>query len=120
VGALPKSYSNGFALVSQLIGDRYVTPPGLLFDTNAIWLAFSGGNVTAQSNLLTVLPGLKTTPTNGVTFSVTASTGLFKGAAKFAEFKKATRYQGAVLPDLGLGGGYFAGTNQFGRVQVNR
>lgn len=118
-GPLPKLYTNGFSLASAAVGSTYTPPVGGIFDTNFAWVIFSGADLENPSaNPVNLVAGGRVTNagTNTLTLSVVPSTGLFKGTVKLPEVTKPIRYQGAVLRGAGLGGGYFAGTNEIGNV----
>jgi hypothetical protein len=118
-GPLPKQYTNGFVLASEPVGSIYTPPIGTVFDTNFAWVIFTGGDLENPSaNPVNLADGGRVTNagTNTLALAIVPATGLFKGTVKFPEVLKPVRFQGAVLRGVGLGGGYFAGTNEIGHV----
>jgi hypothetical protein len=123
VSAADKYYTNGFQAMGDLLGSRYVKPASgetILAWTNGTWFA-EGGNLSQPlqnevhwaNNRLTAAAS-----TNKLTISVVPSSGLFSGSFVHPDMKKSTAFKGAFLQDLGVGRGWFLGTNQSGRMMI--
>ena len=118
-GRVPKYYTNGFTLASSVAGSIYTPPVGGILETNAARVILRGGNLPEPStNAVTLAAAgrvINAGP-NALTFTLAPTTGLFKGTVKVPGVTRSIPFQGAVLRGLGLGGGYFLGTNEVGNV----
>jgi hypothetical protein len=126
-GLKGKFYTNGFTESVQMLGARYARPgPGshVLNWTNGV-LLLDGGNLPATisnavqcvSNKWVVLNN-----THQVRLTNDLARGVFGGTFVHPVTRRATPFSGAYLqlgsPDLGWGGGWFAGTNETGFVEL--
>ena len=127
--ALPmaKYYPAGFLHPNSqtLNGSRYLPPVGL---TNRI-LSFTNGLVilngnnlsSAFTNAIILGPGSRVTNAspNKLSVSFTLPTGLFQGTFSPAGSTQTVSFSGAVLQKTTNASGYFLGTNQSGRVEID-
>ena len=116
---MPKYYTNGFTLASSVAGSIYAPPVGGILETNAARVILRGGNLPEPSTNAVTLAAAGRVINAGpsaLTFTLTPATGLFKGTVKVPGVARSIPFQGAVLRGLGLGGGYFLGTNEVGNV----
>jgi len=114
-----KLYPAGFARGSQAAGSVYRFTNGvpvLDFSTGQLWLA--NGNLAGSfTNQITLDSASKITSTNAtLKVTVSTSTGSIKGSVADPSTGKSIPFAGVVLQQQGLGGGFFVGTNQTGRV----
>lgn len=115
-------YPAGFTNVTEATGSSYVFTKGvpvLNFSTGI--LEVSNGNL---SN--TFIEGIaldsnsKVTSTNAsVKMTITTTSGLFKGTVADPVSGRTLSFNGVVLQQQNLGGGFFLGTNQVGRVAIH-
>jgi hypothetical protein len=117
---VPRIYTNGFAFSPAMQGSIY-TPPGTnrVFDLDTAFVGFSAGDLPEPfTNTVALGPNSRVTHSspNNLAMTVTPATGVFAGKATPPGAKRALRFKGAILQRQGMGGGFFPGTNQFGRV----
>jgi hypothetical protein len=119
-------YPAGFTNQSTLTGSRYLAPtnstePVLNMTTGVVIL--TGGNLS-QAWTNDVVLGAKNRVTNAspnqLSVSLSTGTGLFKGKFLDTNVLRTANFGGAVLQKSTNGFGYFLGTNQSGRVLLER
>jgi hypothetical protein len=113
-----KFYSNGFTLITQCSGAGYAPTniPAILNSSNAS-LSLAGADLDVSiTNQLTINSRNRVTVQNGstVTLSYSQSTGAFRGTSTVTGTKRKLPFSGVMREDLGLGLGFFLGTNQSG------
>ena len=127
--ALPtaKYYPAGFLHPNSqtLSGSRYLPPVGLtnriLTFTNGL-VILNGNNLsTALTNAIILGPGSRVTNAgpNKLSVSFALPTGLFQGTFSTAGSTQIVSFSGAVLQKSTNALGFFLGTNQSGRVEIN-
>jgi hypothetical protein len=121
-GASGKFYPGGFTNFSEATGSIYLFTNGvpvLNFTNGDGQVAFSNGNLTSSfTNGITLSAANKITSTNTLTMAITTSSGLFKCTAVNPVTGKPIAGNGVVLQKQTIGGGFFLGTNQTGRVSL--
>ena len=116
-------YPNGFTNLVVAAGSRYTPPVGLTNRviplTNGV-VSLDGGNLGALlTNRIILSPAnqiIDSSLSNKLSLSLTVSNGVFKGSVTPAGTTRHLPIQGAIFQDLGVGYGFFLGTNQSGRV----
>lgn len=114
-------YAAGFTNQTELIGSSY-SPPATKTDRVVAMadgvVVLSGGELNNSiTDYVIVSQNNKVTSTNaGFTFAFTLSSGLFKGTLLNPATAKKISFAGALLQNSDSGSGYFALTNQSGRV----
>ena len=119
-------YPGGFASESAMLGSRYTRPIGvtnhILALTNAQVL-LTGGNLQ-QPLTNDAIVGLNSKVTNtgpaNLSLSFSLSSGLLSGKFTPTSSIASTSFKGAVLQKANFASGYFLGTNESGRVTVDR
>lgn len=123
--ATAKYYSNGFALAKEFTGARYrpsTNELDRLLPFSSGKVEFSAGNLAAPFENLVGVSSSGTVSNKGdyrMTFTLSRSTGLFRGTVTPPEAARSVPFKGAVHRRLGIGSGYFLGTNQSGRVLLS-
>ena len=121
-------YRNGFETGSDAYGSRYIAPIGatnrILAMTNA-WLALTGGNLPPPLfHVSEVILGRSSRVTNAspnrlsVTFNL--ANGLFTGTYTPAGFTRVSALRGVALQKTNIASGFFFGTNEVGRVWLEK
>jgi len=115
-------YPGGFTNITEAAGSSYVFTKGvpvLNFSTGI--LAVSNGNLSNSFiEGIALDSNSKVTSTNSsVKITITTSTGLFKGSVTDPVSSKTVSFNGVVLQSQNLGGGFFLGTTQTGRVVIS-
>jgi hypothetical protein len=119
-GPAPKPYTDGFVLSSALEGSIYT--PSLtqrIFNLDTALVEFTDGDLIGSfTNTVILGPNNRVTNAspNPLTLAVAPATGVFTGKATPPGATKGLLFKGAILQRQGWGGGFFPGTNQFGRV----
>ncbi len=120
-----KYYSNGFALSKDFSGARYrpsTNETDRLLPFISGHLKFSGVNlIPAFENAVEVGAGgtVANQGTNRMTFTLSRSTGLFRGTVTPPDADRSMPFKGAIHRGLGIGSGHFFGTDQSGRVELS-
>ena len=120
--AKTKCYAQGFLLMTDVWGSRYVRPPkgSPVLSFTDMDVVLSGGGLTAAiTNHVVLGPGNKVTSADNKTkLSFASNSGSFRGSVPNpAGGKSGTiSFTGVVLTDAGEGHGYFLGTDQSGQV----
>jgi hypothetical protein len=124
-GLLARNYPGGFTNEVSISGAIY-TPPGpgrrLAGWTNGAGSAlFSGGGLTSSffdNFTMDSHNKASSAPTNKLTLSINASSGLFSGTTLNPETGKSIPFQGIFLlwDNAFLGGGFFSNTNASGEI----
>jgi hypothetical protein len=118
-------YPAGFTGPVAAFGSRYLPPSAtnsVLSWTNGLF-ELSGGNLSSPLvNSITLNSSGKLTadsgPIENLTFSLNKNTGVFKGRFRDPQSGISRNYFGVVVQLDELGGGYFLGVNQGGRVRL--
>lgn len=121
--AVPSSklYPAGFAFPVEAVGSRYTAPAAgerVLPQPSAV-LVFSGGDLpeSVQCEIQLGTDNKVTNlSTNKLAVTITPGAGLFSGSLAHPATGKAISFKGALLENVGSGGGHFLGTNASGRV----
>jgi hypothetical protein len=123
------TYPSGFTNNTMpVLGSRY-SPPANDATTNAIAITngtftIGGGNLPiglARNVLITNKNKVIITPTNNfVELKLTPKTGLIKGSFVPSYTNSPVPFYGALLQQQRIGGGYFIGTNQAGKVLLQK
>jgi hypothetical protein len=114
-------YADGFTNETEIAGSRFVPPTAgnqVVALSDAI-VGFVGGNLTTDfTNSVTLGADSKIVNhgANKLVLSISKSSGLFTGSVTPPDATASVPYKGAVLQKSKLGGGFFLGTNQAGRV----
>jgi hypothetical protein len=126
-GLKGKFYTNGFTESVQMLGARYARPgPGshVLNWTNGV-LLIDGGNLPVTiSNVVQCVSNkwVVRNNTHQIRLTNDLSRGTFGGTFVHPVTRRITPFSGAYLqliaPNLGWGGGWFAGTNETGFVEI--
>jgi len=124
---LGNSHPGGFTNELLALSSRYAAPAkgsSVLGFSNSVAI-LEGGNLagtTTNDVFLSMLNKITITSTNAnkVALSITTSSGLLSGSFINPQTLKKTTIKGAVLQKQDLGGGFFLGTNQSGRVFLGR
>lgn len=119
-------YPDGYSGNVTASGSRWVAPRSTEFALN--WadgiFRIDGGNLTGgpATNSIVMLPGGKLGDLGGhvagLTFSLSRSTGIFRGKFIHPDNGRRTSYVGVLDQLAGVGGGYFIGINQAGLVRL--
>jgi uncharacterized repeat protein (TIGR03803 family) len=119
--ALPsaKFYSTGFTLMSTTSGGFY-QPTNLVavFGVTNVQLVLAGGDLPeAITNQVAIDSRNRITDLSGdrLSLSFSQSSGTFQGSLTEADTKQKLLFQGVIRQDLGIGDGFFLGTNQTGQ-----
>jgi hypothetical protein len=114
----------GFTNLSALIGSRYIPPSSstdrVLEMTDGV-LTLSGGNLSQVWNNDFVLEEnnrVSNTSTNRMTVTISVASGLFQGTFLDPNLNRTVSFSGALLQKSTSGAGFFLGTDQAGRVQI--
>jgi len=115
-------YPGGFTNEVSAIGSAYQAPAA---GKRALNLSGGNGSVVLSGGGLngTITKGVTLGLNNkgsgtGVTLSITAATGLFKGSAVDAQTGKPLTFQGVLFKKGNIGVGYFLGQDQSGEVYL--
>src|SRR5439155_16208158 len=114
-------YSAGFTNLAQVVGSRYTAPTtNRVIDLTNGAVIFEGGNLSGPfTNLVALSDASKITDlslSNKLNLTVAVSNGTFFGSVRVPGTMRTNIFKGALLQDLGVGYGYFLGTNQSGGV----
>ena len=122
-GASGKFYPAGFTNSTEAVGSSYLFTNGIpVLNFSSGQVSFSNGNlVDSFANQITLGATSKITnqSPNALTLTITTSSGLFKGSVVNPAGGKAIPINGVVLQQQNVGGGFFLGTNQTGRVFID-
>jgi hypothetical protein len=117
-------YPAGFTNVSLLTGSRYVAPASstdrVLAMTNGV-LSLSGGNLSqvwVNDFVLEANNYVSNASSNKLTVIISLSSGLFQGTFLDTGASRTVSFSGALLQKSTSGAGFFLGTDQAGRVQI--
>jgi hypothetical protein len=117
-------YPAGFTNLSALIGSRYIAPTSstdpVLAMTDGV-LTLSGGNLSqvwANEFVLEENNCVSNTSTNRMTVTISLASGLFQGTFLDPGLNRTVSFSGALLQKSTRGAGFFLGTDQAGRVQI--
>jgi hypothetical protein len=118
-------YPAGFEGNVSVTGGRYLgasSTNAALSWTSGV-LRISDGNLAAPlMNSITLSPLGKLTDNGGtisnLTFSLNRNTGIFSGQFRDPQAKRNRNYFGALVQEEDVGGGFFLGSNQGGRVSL--
>jgi hypothetical protein len=123
--ATARYYSNGFALAKVFSGASYrpstndldrllpFTDGGVEFGAGNLASPFENPVGVSASGSVTNLG------TNRMTFTLSRSTGLFRGTVTPPDSTRSVPFKGALHRGLEMGSGYFLGTNQSGRATLS-
>jgi hypothetical protein len=116
-------YADGFSTLSEALGSAYSFAGGQVagLSVGKVWLA-QGNLASAYTNWITVTNNKVFSTNKLFKMTFTTSTGLFSGSVPNPEGAKlkALSFKGAVLQKQTNGFGFFLGTNQSGRVMLER
>jgi hypothetical protein len=114
-----KFYPAGFTLGTNALGSAYVFTSGnpvLNVPDGQLWLA-NGNLASSFTNGIAIDSASKvTSPNSSVKVTITTSTGLFKGTVVDPASNKTISINGVVLQKQNVGGGFFTGATETGRV----
>ena len=120
-GMVAKYYPGGFRVETAAWGSLY-TPPATgqrVLNFTEADVVLSGGNLAQGiTNPIALGPANKVTSTNKTSLTFTLPTGLFKGSVLNPVTLKPIPFYGVALQKTNIGCGYFLGTSQSGRVQL--
>ena len=121
-GPSPIYYTNGFLLSTLAHGSLY-TPPGInpILDLDAGSLLLSGGNLVQPfTNAVAFGPAGRITnrEASDLKITVVPLKGLFRGQVTPPGAPSPVSFQGIVLQGERVGGGFFKGTTNIGRVLI--
>jgi hypothetical protein len=116
----PKFYTNGFIVASGAAGGFY-QPTNLVtvFGATNVQLVLAGGDLPeAITNQVAIDSHNRVSDLSGdrLSLSFSQSSGTFQGSLIEAGTKHKLPFQGVIRQDLGIGDGFFLGTNQTGQV----
>jgi uncharacterized repeat protein (TIGR02543 family) len=114
-------YSRGFTNQPQVSGSAYapIKTRALSRTNDIVW--FAEGNLPNSFTNSITINNTKAVSTNkALSMTFVSSTGLFSGSVPnpYGGKLKTISFKGAVLQKQGIGGGFFQGTNQVGRVVI--
>ncbi len=111
-------YPNGFTNQTEAIGSHYMFASGsrALDLTNGLLILEYGNLAGSVANEFTLGTNNVGTGTNGLSLTISNSTGLFQGSVTNPATGKVIKYNGVILQKLDSGYGAFQGTNQTGGV----
>ena len=115
---LARFYPAGFTNHLALSGSAYTATNRVLSFTNG-FVAFRDGNLGAAfTNNVTLSTSNRVVnaSTNPLALTITSGSGMFTGTVKPPGSTKVLTFKGALNQKLGLGTGFFLGTNQGGRA----
>jgi hypothetical protein len=119
-------YPAGFTNLSALIGSRYVAPVNssdqVLAMTNGV-LTLSGGNLSqawVNDFVLEANNQVFNASSNRLTVTISRASGLFQGIFLDTGVNRTVNFSGALLQKSSSGRGFFLGTDQAGRVQIEK
>ena len=123
-GAPGKFYLDGFTNETALSGERYDPPSSgqpALGLTN-VSLTFERGNLNSPLTDQGVLSNNRFafTGTNKLSLAIAPATGLLKGRFLHPVTRKMTTLQGTILQKRKEAGGFFLGTNESGKVTLQK
>jgi peptidyl-prolyl cis-trans isomerase A (cyclophilin A) len=115
-------YSDGFTNQPNVVGSRYTTKtPATGFAAGMLTLS-EAGLTNALTNAVTINTGNAVQSTNqALKMTLTPGTGLFQGTLANpvpGGLPRSYSFKGALLAKQTNGAGFFLGTNQTGRVQL--
>ena len=117
-------YPAGFMLTNkngvEVIGSRFNATKGVraLSLTNGVLILDSGNLPQGFTNSFTLTTNNVAIGTNMITFTITNSTGLFRGSVTNSNAGRLLKISGAVLQKQNSGYGQFPGTNQIGSLFI--
>ena len=120
-----KYYPGGFTNEAMVAGSRFVPPTvtNLVINiTNGI-AGFTNGNLTLDFTnhvMLDAKGKVFNQGANKLSLSISKSSGTFSGSVTPPGGGKAVSFKGALLQKQNHGSGFFLGTNQSGRVSLQR
>jgi hypothetical protein len=114
-GATTKYYSAGFTNAVVAIGSIHTraatgTSALLVFSDGGLGAPFTNSISVGLKNKVTTISGGK------LTLNITTTSGLFKGSVLNPDTGKPFPFQGVLLENTSMGGGFFLGPQQSGRV----
>ncbi len=118
-GLLTKSYLHGFTNEVEAAGSLYTRAA---VGPRVLDLVFSGGGLhdSFTNSISLGLNNKSSGPhSDGLTLSITKSSGLFKGSALNPETGKSFPFQGVLLEKLNIGAGFFLNGDQSGQIYFN-
>lgn len=126
-----KFYTNGFSAQAQTVIAKYTAPgkyQSAVGWTNGV-VTISGGNLATALESQITLASNKVKVTSGtisnLSFNIKVADGTFTGAFIHPATKKSVTFKGAILQDsngiyMVPSGGWFSGTNQGGKIIIDR
>ncbi|HWH70977.1 MAG TPA: hypothetical protein VNT26_16430, partial [Candidatus Sulfotelmatobacter sp.] len=122
-----KLYPNGFTWPCQegypnAFGSAFTNRVTLLNCTNGVVVLEAGNLPQSQTNGFTFGPANQVRTANGLKLTFTNTglkAGLFSGSMFVGSEGKSAKFNGALLQNRNCGYGWFAGTNQSGRVRLS-
>jgi hypothetical protein len=112
-------YPAGFTIATSAIGSSYLFTSGVpVLNVSPGQLWFANGNLANSfTNQITMDSASKVTSTNAtLKLTVTTSTGLIKGTVADPASGRTITFNGVVLQQQNMGGGFFTGATQTGRL----
>jgi hypothetical protein len=118
-----KTYTNGFAMESWMVGSRYVpsvTNRVLTYSNSVVRMTDGGLQSSPLAYNIGLTPANRIVHTNGARFSMTLTTanGLFNGVFTPPGTNVALPFRGALLQQRDAGSGFFLNKKVGGKVEV--
>ena len=110
-----KMYPGGFNFVTHATGSIYNAAAAPLIDFSPGVIILTGGNLAGPITNTVTVNGTSASG-NGVSLTLSASKGTFKGSAANPPGKAKISFSGVFLQNQNFGSGFFPGTGQSGRV----